>query len=70
MCGGLNFNLSLSVSHIPHHVYYQESIYAKTSIEKERLVENAANQGEYALKRLNEMRDEHKLMGDVRGKGL
>ena len=39
-------------------------------IEEEKLVENASKQGEHALKRLNEMKDEHKLMGDVRGKGL
>ena len=39
-------------------------------IEENKLVENAAIQGEYALKRLNEMKDEHKLIGDVRGKGL
>jgi len=39
-------------------------------IEEEKLVENASKQGEYALKRLDEMKDEHKLIGDVRGKGL
>jgi len=39
-------------------------------IEEEKLVENASKQGEYALKRLGEMKDEHKLIGDVRGKGL
>jgi len=39
-------------------------------IEEEKLVENASKQGEHALKRLNEMKDEHKLIGDVRGKGL
>jgi len=39
-------------------------------IEEEKLVENASKQGEYALKRLDEMKAEHNLMGDVRGKGL
>ena len=36
----------------------------------ERLLENAAKVGGYALKRLGEMRDEHRIIGDVRGKGL
>jgi len=39
-------------------------------IRKERLAENAAKQGEYLIKRLKEMRETHKYLGDVRGKGL
>jgi len=39
-------------------------------VEKEKLVQNAAKQGEYALKRLEEMKEDHRLIGDVRGKGL
>jgi 4-aminobutyrate aminotransferase len=39
-------------------------------IERERLVENAANVGAYALARLREMKDRHALIGDVRGRGL
>lgn len=37
---------------------------------KEGLLENASKIGEYALKRLSEMKDEHKIIGDVRGRGL
>jgi 4-aminobutyrate aminotransferase len=39
-------------------------------IEKERLVENSARVGEAMMKRLTEMREERRLIGDVRGKGL
>ncbi len=39
-------------------------------IEEERLVENASKLGNYILKRLMELKDESKLVGDVRGKGL
>ncbi|MCW3992725.1 MAG: aminotransferase class III-fold pyridoxal phosphate-dependent enzyme, partial [Candidatus Bathyarchaeota archaeon] len=39
-------------------------------IEEEGLLENAEKQGSYILKRLQEMMDEHSLIGDVRGKGL
>jgi len=37
---------------------------------EERLPENATKMGEYALKRLEEMKDQHKIVGDVRGRGL
>lgn len=37
---------------------------------KERLPEKAADKGEYIMKRLNEMKEDHKIIGDVRGKGL
>lgn len=39
-------------------------------IEDERLVENAAEQGNYALHRLREMASRHRLIGHVRGLGL
>lgn len=39
-------------------------------IEKRRLPENAKKLGDYLLKLLNEMKEKHKLIGDVRGKGL
>ena len=39
-------------------------------IERENLVENAANVGAYALERLQEMKNRHTLIGDVRGRGL
>jgi len=39
-------------------------------IEREQLVENAARVGAYALERLHEMKQRHRLIGDVRGRGL
>ncbi|RLE72156.1 MAG: aspartate aminotransferase family protein [Thermoprotei archaeon] len=37
---------------------------------KNRLPEQAAEKGEYVMKRLNEMKERHPIIGDVRGKGL
>ncbi|MGD8506511.1 MAG: aspartate aminotransferase family protein [Candidatus Bathyarchaeota archaeon] len=37
---------------------------------KERLPERAADKGKYIMTRLNEMKEDHKIIGDVRGKGL
>lgn len=39
-------------------------------IKEERLLENATKQGTYILKRLEELKEESKIVGDVRGKGL
>lgn len=39
-------------------------------IEEERLVENAERVGALIMKRLMEIREEHSIIGDVRGKGL
>ncbi len=39
-------------------------------IEKHNLVTHARDLGQYALERLNEMKDRHSLIGDVRGLGL
>jgi 4-aminobutyrate aminotransferase len=39
-------------------------------IEREQLVDNAARVGAYALERLQEMKQRHALIGDVRGRGL
>jgi 4-aminobutyrate aminotransferase len=39
-------------------------------IEEEHLVDNSRIQGQYALKRMEEMKELHPLIGDVRGKGL
>jgi len=39
-------------------------------IEQENLLENVNNMGEYLLGRLNELKDRHEIIGDVRGKGL
>jgi 2,2-dialkylglycine decarboxylase (pyruvate) len=39
-------------------------------VKKERLVERSKKEGEYFLKRLEELKEKHRLIGDVRGKGL
>ena len=39
-------------------------------IEDEGLVENAARVGAFALARLHDMKSQHPLIGDVRGRGL
>jgi len=39
-------------------------------IKEEKLLENATKQGTYILKRLEELKEESSLIGDVRGKGL
>jgi 4-aminobutyrate aminotransferase len=39
-------------------------------IKEDRLLENANKQGTYILKRLEELREESEIVGDVRGKGL
>ncbi len=37
---------------------------------KEKLPQKAANKGRYLMKRLNEMKEDHNIIGEVRGKGL
>lgn len=37
---------------------------------KEKLFEKAAEKGSYLMKRLNEMKEDYEIIGDVRGKGL
>lgn len=39
-------------------------------LKKENLMENAAKKGEYLKSRLEEIEEDHPLVGDVRGKGL
>jgi 4-aminobutyrate aminotransferase len=39
-------------------------------IQNEHLMENAVKQGNYIMKRLNEVKDNSEILGDVRGKGL
>jgi len=39
-------------------------------VKKERLVERSKKEGDYFLRRLNELKEKHGLVGDVRGKGL
>jgi len=40
------------------------------TIEKERLIERSARMGQEFLKRLNELKDDHRIVGDVRGMGM
>lgn len=40
------------------------------TIKNEKLVDNARDVGEYFIKRLRELMDEHEVIGDIRGKGL
>jgi len=37
---------------------------------KEKLPEKAAEKGRYIMKRLNEMKEDYKIIGEIRGKGL
>ena len=39
-------------------------------IEKENLLDNVTQMGAYLMERLNELKDRHEIIGDVRGKGL
>ena len=39
-------------------------------IENERLKENAAKQGRHVMNRLEELKEQSEIIGDVRGKGL
>jgi 4-aminobutyrate aminotransferase len=39
-------------------------------IKEEKLLENATKQGNYILKRLDELKGQSEIVGDVRGKGL
>ncbi|MEM2104436.1 MAG: acetyl ornithine aminotransferase family protein [Candidatus Bathyarchaeia archaeon] len=39
-------------------------------IKEEKLLDNAAKQGTYIMKRLEELKEESEIVGDVRGKGL
>jgi len=40
------------------------------TIQEENLLKNAEEHGDYILKRLHEMQEDHPIIGDVRGKGL
>jgi len=59
-----------------HYTHEKNPVLARAAlttlaiIEDERLVENAARVGAYALARLEALKAEHALIGDVRGIGL
>jgi taurine--2-oxoglutarate transaminase len=46
------------------------AVAALKEYEEKKIVENAAKMGKILGKRLNELKEEHKSIGDVRGKGL
>jgi len=46
------------------------AIEALRIVEKEKLVTNAKNIGDYFMDALHDLKDKHKVIGDVRGKGL
>ena len=39
-------------------------------IEEEDLLENSTRVGEYFIKRMNQMKENHPIIGDVKGKGM
>ena len=64
---------ALSLGHYTHEKSPIASRAALTTIEiieEEELVENARRMGERALERLQDMKDRHPLIGNVRGRGL
>ncbi len=60
---------------VGHYTHEKNPVTCRTAlttieiIEREGLVENAANVGAWALERLNDMMDRHACIGDVRGRG-
>jgi taurine--2-oxoglutarate transaminase len=58
------------------HTYSMHPLCCATALaaikeyEEKNIVENAQRMGEFLGKRLNELKDEHPSIGDVRGKGL
>ncbi len=53
-----------------HPVSCAASLATINIILRDKIPEKAARTGEYILKRLNELYEEHPLIGDVRGKGM
>jgi 4-aminobutyrate aminotransferase len=59
-----------------HYTHEKNPVIARAAlttieiIERERLVENAARIGTRALERLHDLKDRHRMVGDVRGRGL
>lgn len=62
-----------SIGHFTHEknpVCAAAGIAVLDTIKDERLVERADVMGRYAMKRMDEMKERHRLIGDVRGVGL
>lgn len=57
-------------SALGHDICCAASLATINVIQEKGLIANAMKLGGYMLKRLKEMSEEHKLIGDVRGKGL
>ena len=70
---GLNVMADRALGHFTHEknpVACAAALAAIEVVERDRLLENAATLGGYALGRLGEMMSQHPLIGDVRGLGL
>jgi len=70
---GLNVAADISLGHYTHEkspVACAAALATIEFIERERLLERAEELGAYALRRLEEMKERHPLIGDVRGLGL
>ncbi|WP_280980701.1 aspartate aminotransferase family protein [Desulfurococcus mucosus] len=57
-------------THTGHSVCAAAAIATINAIKREGLVERAAILGDYALKRLTELKEKYHVIGDVRGRGL
>jgi 4-aminobutyrate aminotransferase len=71
--GDLNVMADRALGHYTHEknpVACAAALAAIEIIERDRLPERAARLGELALKRMNEMRESHRLIGGVRALGL
>jgi len=70
---GLDVTGEFALGHYTHEKNPVSARAALTTIEiieQEGLVENAAELGAYAIERLNALKDKHKTIGDVRGRGF
>jgi 4-aminobutyrate aminotransferase len=70
---GLDVAAERALGHYTHEknpVVCAAALAAIAYIEKHKLVAHARQLGRYSLKRLNEMKQRHSLIGDVRGLGL
>jgi 4-aminobutyrate aminotransferase len=70
---GLNVAGDFALGHYTHEknpVTAAAALATLRVIERDGLVENAARVGARALERLQEMKHKHRLVGDVRGRGL
>lgn len=61
--------ISASTSYGGNPMACAAGLAAQEVIEEENIVEKSAKLGEFILGKLNKMKDEHKIIGEVRGKG-